>query len=119
MFLNGVIEGWKIVPSNGVISLQSMKIWSHVPENCATLLYMVAIDQTGIVRTMVKSQFVIAEPCAVTLAQVRQVVVVDHRWVSPHNLYMDTHETGEKLEAICAFLTEYTEILYAWFDLVA
>ena len=77
---------------------------------------MVAINQSGIVRTMVESQFVIAEPCAVTLARVRQVVVVNHRWVSPHNPDVDTHETGEQLEAIRAFFTKHTEILYVWFD---
>ena len=41
---------------------------------------------------MVESQFVIAEPCAVTLAQVRQVVVVSHRWVSPHNPGVDSRD---------------------------
>ena len=40
---------------------------------------MVAINQSGIVKTMVESQFVIAEPGGVTLAQVRQVLVVSHR----------------------------------------
>ena len=38
------------------------------------------------------------------------------RWVSPHNPDVGTHKTGEQLEAIRAFLTKHTEILYVWFD---
>ena len=79
-------------------------------------IYMVAINESGIVRTMVESHFAIAEPCAVALARVRQIVVVSHRWVSPHNPNVGTHETGERLEVIRAFWTEHTEILNVWFE---
>ena len=47
----------------------------------------------------------------------RQVVVVSHRWVSPHNLDVNTRdwraaESHKQLKAIRAFLTEHTEIFY-------
>ena len=66
-------EGWRVCPfQHCLLTSNEEDLIARTWDNCATLLYIVAICRgVGIFRPWYDSQFVIAEPCTVTLARVR------------------------------------------------